>query len=243
MSLLRRCKPTYGLAALIVAAWSPAQAQFLLEGNVSVRYDDTSTSEERGQYRLRIMPSYAFENGVSLHAFIATGDEYDSAYNTIDDNEDEIHVRHLFARYENDRGKLELGTIPPYKGRVSSTGLSKEGWVKGIRGVLQRKSGAFEVVLGDLDDLRAQDALALPGELNYIEVEYSSAFTDRWSYEVSVDRMLEDNFVRGEVLYETLGGVTLAFEAIRNADQNANKFVVSMERSFEFRSQAVEWFS
>ena len=32
-------------------------------------------------------------------------------------------------------GKTELGIIPTYKGRVSSTGLSKDGWITGIRHV------------------------------------------------------------------------------------------------------------
>lgn len=231
------------LASLLLVACFPVQAQFQFEGTLSARYDDTSTSEERGQYRLRLKPSYVIDSGISLHAFIATGDVYESAYNTIDDNDDEIHIRHLFARFKNDRGMLEFGSIPSFKERVSSTGLSKEGWVKGVRGVLQQKSGAIEVVLGSLEDLRARDALSLPDDLNYVEVEYSGTYTDRWLYEIGVDRMLGDNFLRGEVLYETADGVTWSLEAIRNASRDANKFVVSMERAFRFGSQLVGWSS
>ena len=227
---------------MLFAASAPGQAQFLLDGDLSVRYDDTSKSDGRGQYRLRVLPSYEFDNGVSLHAFLATGDEYDSAYNTIDQNDDEFHVRHLFARFENERGKLELGAIPPYKGRVSSTGLSKEGWVKGLRGVLRQNSGDFEIVLGELDDLRAQDAISLPAKVNYVEVEYSGRLNDLWSFEVSVDRMLQDNFLRGELRYETAAGVAYALEAVRNASENANKFVVSMERSLTIGPRPIDWF-
>lgn len=73
----------------------------------------------------------------SIHLFVATGDDFTSLNNTFGDSND-LNVRRLFYRIENKRGKIEIGSIPPFKGRVSSTGLSGDGWIKGVRGILQR---------------------------------------------------------------------------------------------------------
>lgn len=207
-----------------------------------MRYDDTSSSDERGQYRLRAYPSYDFGGSASLHAFVATGDEFDSSWNTIDDNDDEVHVRRLYMRLEDERGKIELGTMPTYKGRVSSTGLSDNGWLKGVRGVLQLKSGRLELVLGELEDIRAHSALSPPDELNYIELEYSGELTDQWSYELSFDRMLDDDFLRGEIRYRSANDVFYSIEAIHNASASAAKVVASMERTLTVGARPVEWF-
>jgi hypothetical protein len=227
------------LAAVMV---SPARAQLQVDGDLSLRYDDTSASEGRAQYRFRAMPGYAFERGISLHAFIATGTDFSSAYNTVNDNDDELHVRRLFLRLENERGKLEAGTIPTYKGRISSTGLSENGWIKGLRGVLQRESGKLELVLGELADPRARNALSLAEELNYIELEYSARLTERWSYELGFEHMLDDDFLRTELRYVSKDDVAWSVEAIHNASASAAKFVVSMERGIRVGARPIDWY-
>ena len=224
------------------AVLSQAHARFEVNGDLSLRYDDTSTSDERAQYRFRARTGYALEQGISLHAFVATGTEFSSAYNTIDDNDDAIHVRRLFVRFENERGKVEVGTIPTYKGRVSSTGLSENGWLKGLRGVLQRKSGKLELVLGELEDPRAQNALSLAEELNYVELEYSARLTERWSYEFGFEHMLDDDFLRAELRHVSNDGAAWSVEAVHNASASAVKFVVSMERRVRIGARPLDWY-
>ena len=169
---------SFTFAFLAMCASVPCAAQFDYSGDISIRMDERSDRSFRSQYRFRFKPEYDFGNGWSVHGFVATGDKFDSAYNTIDDNDDDIYLRRLFARYERGDSKLEAGVIPPYKGRVSSTGLSKEGWIRGLRGVWGAKRGAFEVVVGDLEDSRAKSALTGDFDVNYIEVEYSGRLND-----------------------------------------------------------------
>lgn len=230
------------LAALSVVAVPSARAQFQLDGDVSLRYDDTNTRDERGQYRFRVESGYAFGDVVSLHTFITTGVGYSATFNTIDKNDDEIHVRRLFLKFENDRGKLEMGTIPTYKGRVSSTGLSANGWLKGLRGVLRHRSGTWELVLGELGDRQAQRALSPAQELNYIELEYAKQLTGQWSYELGFEHMLDDEFFRAELRYEPEEDLVYSVDAIHNTSANAAKFVAGMERTFAIGSLPVDWY-
>lgn len=230
------------LAVVGVVATSAARAEFELDGDVSLRYDDTSQSGDRTQYRVRAKAGYAFDDTISLHTFIATGADFSSAYNTVDDNDDEIHVRRLYLRLENDRGKLELGTIPTYKGRVSSTGLSENGWLKGLRGVLRRGSAEWEIVLGELSDPLARDALSPADELNFVEFEYSASLTEAWSYELSFEHMLDDEFLRAELRYESAANAIYSVEAIHNAGASAGKFVAGMERTFNIGDLPVDWY-
>lgn len=221
-----------------------AVAQFTHDTDVAVRLDDSSDRDVRGQYRLRIRPRIDFDDRWSLHAFVATGEEFESAYNTIDDSDDQIHVRRLFARYELDTGsKLEVGVIPPFKGRVSSTGLSKEGWIRGGRGVWRRSSGAIEFVFGSLDDLRASQALGADFDVDYYEFEYSAQANDAWSFEVGAERMFDSRFFRTELRFEPRGRASLAAELIHNVSENSSKLVLSGLRELRWLDRPVEWFS
>lgn len=234
------------MTGLLIA--SPAAAEFDYTGDMAARFDDIErydSAEGRGsrkQYRLRFRPEFAFSERWSGHAFIATGNDFGSAYNTIDDNDDEIHVRHLFVRLEDDWGKFEAGVIPPYKGRVSSTGLSAEGWLQGLRGVMNVRSGRLELVLGQLDDLRASRAMSLPEELDYVELEYSGRLTDTWTYEAASDYMLDDAFVRGEFRYSPSSDKAYAAEIIANVSERGVKVVLSAERTLRVGDAEVEWF-
>ena len=222
---------------------APCAAEFAYDGDISVRYDDASDRSSRSQYRFRLKPQYSLDNGWSFHGFIATGDEFESAYNTIDDDDDELHIRRLFARYADGDNKVEVGVIPPYKGRVSSTGLSKEGWIRGVRVVRGTRKGAFEVVVGDLEDLRASRALGSPFDLSYLELEYSARINQAWSFEIGGEEILEDRFVRGEVRYTNDNQATLAAEVIHNTSTSDSKVVLSTVKEFSRPWGAMEWFT
>ena len=227
--------------ALIAAA--PSAAEFDHTGDLSFRIDERSDRSFRSQYRLRLKPEYAFDNGWSVHGFIATGDKFDSAYNTIDDNDDDIYLRRLFARYERGDNKLELGVIPPYEGRVSSTGLSKEGWIRGVRGVWGTQKGAIEIVVGDLEDSRASRAFSDNFEAGYIEVQYSGRLNDSWTFEIGGEELFDDNFVRGEIRYLAKSEAYWALEIIHNTSESDSQIILSTRRDIDRRNGAIEWFT
>ena len=231
---------TLALLGLCVSA--PSAAQFDYSGDLSIRVDERSDRSFRSQYRFRFKPEYDFGNGWSAHGFVATGDKFDSAYNTIDDSDDDIYLRRLFARYERGDSKLEAGVIPPYKGRVSSTGLSKDGWIRGLRGVWGRPRGDLEIVVGDLEDSRASRALTGDFEVNYIEVEYAGQLNDSWTFQIGGEELIDDNFVRGEIRYLAKNQAYWALEIIHNTSASDSQVILSTRRDIARPRGPIEWF-
>jgi hypothetical protein len=214
--------------------------------DTQLRFDDRSGRDERYQYRMRFYPTLTLDDNKiwSLNAFAATGDDFSSSHNTLDDGQDDLfYIRRLYVRHQNINGKTEIGILPTYKGRVSSTGLSKDGWIAGLRHVSNLRYGKFEVVLGELADTRASRALNAPDELSYVEVEYSRNVSQQTSIELSLERLLGSNFVTAEVRYQTSIDVTYAAELIDKVDTNDFKFVASAEITFKAYQQDLEVFA
>ena len=211
--------------------------------DISARADDRSGRELRYQYRLRYYPRYQFDQTWSLNGFAVTGDEFSSSYNTMDDGAaDHFYLRRLYFRKQDGVGKTEFGYLPTYKGRVSSTGLSKDGWIAGIRHVQPVKNGLFEVVVGALDRVDDANAIQQVRKLNYLEVEYSAHISEQFSYETSFDRMLDTNFLRGEIRYKSDSDVVYALELIHRLDENKAKVVASVERDFQWFGRPLSFF-
>lgn len=231
---------------LVLTFDTAVASDFSAKLDASLRLDDPSTRDERYQYRVRFYPSVTFDQQKhwSLNAFAATGDNFSSSHNTLDDGSaDLFYLRRLYFRHENDQGKTEIGILPTYKGRVSSTGLSKDGWIAGLRHVTNVSHGKFEVVLGELEDTRASRALKAPEDLNYIELEYSGNLSPQTSIELSLERLLGSSFVTGEVRYQTANEMAYAAELIDKVDTNDFKFVASAEKNFHVYSQQWEVFA
>ena len=228
------------LAACMLA--KNAAGEFLYDGDISLRLDDSSNSSRREQYRVRFKPGFVFDEQWSMHAFVATGVSFSSAYNTFG-GRDELHVRRLFGRLTRGNNKLEFGAIPPYKGRVSSTGLSDEGWIRGVRGVVALGDDRLEFVAGDLSDLRASNALSSPFDLNFYEVEYSGRVNDVVSYEFGGERMLDENYVRAEIRLTSQSDVAWSAEVVHGFDSNSAKSVLSVLAPFSFEHGELEWFT
>ncbi len=202
--------------------------EFSQKLDVQVRYDDRSNRPSREQYRIRYYPALSLTDNWSINSFLVTGEDFSSSHNTFGrDGSDHFYPRRLYLRHQAHYGKTELGIIPTYKGRVSSTGLSKDGWIKGLRHVrnLQNNS-ALEVVVGQLKDDRADSSLTLGGESPYIEVEYSAKMGQRHSYELSAERMLEASFFRSEYRYRFSEKDTVFIEMVQRVDASASKWVV-----------------
>ena len=225
-----------------LACGGTAGAEFRHEGDVSVRYDDRSDRPSREQYRVRWSPEYVFKERWSIHAYVATGAAFPSAYNTFGQSGD-LNVRRLFGRWSNGDNKVEFGVIPPFKGRVSSTGLSDEGWLRGARGVLALGADRLELVVGDLNDLRAANAFSAPFELNYYEVEYSGQFNDAVSYELGGERMLDENYLRTELRLTSRSEFSWTAEFVHAFKSNATKSTVSFLAPFALSHGELEWFT
>jgi hypothetical protein len=238
---------TSHLLLLVLILITPAKAaEFSAKVDSSIRFDDRSGRDERYQYRIRFYPTIALDEKKvwSINAFATTGDVFSSSHNTFDDGgSDLFYIRRAYLRYETNQGKTEMGILPTYKGRVSSTGLSKDGWIKGLRHVSNLKRGKFEVVFGELEDTRASRALNLAKNLNYLEVEYSGELSEQSSFEVSLERLLDSNFVTGELRFQSANNITYAAEIIDKVDTNDLKFVASVETELSVYSQQWEVFA
>ena len=227
---------------LVLLSSGITAGEFQHEGDVSVRYDNRSDRPSREQYRLRWWPKFDFENQWSVHAYVATGAAFPSAYNTFGGS-DELNVRRLFGRWADGGHKLEFGVIPPYKGRVSSTGLSDEGWIRGVRGVIAFRDDRLEIVVGDLNSLRASRAFSSPLELNYFEVEWSGRLNDVISYELGGERMLEENYLRTELRLTTRSDYAWSAEFVHSLTSNSTKSTISFLAPFSYQHGQLKWFT
>lgn len=215
--------------------------------DLQARFDDRSDRDHRNQYRIRYYPQWTFDDdgSWSVNSFIVTGDDFGSSHNTIGDgNSQKIYVRRAYVRHTSALGKTEIGIIPTYKGRVSSSGLSKDGWIAGIRQVVELDSDSLlDIVVGELNETDPAKALHLPEQANYIEVEYTTKINDFHSYELSLERMTGGNFLRGEYRYKTGLNHTLFFELIRRLDEPDSKTVAGLTGDFAINNIPLSYFA
>jgi hypothetical protein len=211
--------------------------------NAQLRLDDRSGKETRTQYRLRLYPRYTFDDANwSINSFLSTGDDFSGSHNTVDPKStNNFYMRRLFARYKDTDKRIEFGVIPTYKGRVSSSGLSKNGFIKGFRGVLNTfEDTEMELVLGSLNDTSAKNALSLPDKLDYIELEISRRINATASYELSLERMAGSNYVRTEYRIKTTQETDVFVEWIKRVDNLDDKFVLGVTSQFALQGLPID---
>lgn len=212
--------------------------------DLQFRADDRTAQDIRYQYRARYYPQLQFDSTWSVNGFVVTGDSFGSSHNTFDDGKaDYVYLRRLYLRHEGDYGKTELGVIPTYKGRVSSSGLSKDGWIKGIRHVRSLGNDKLEIVAGQLSSLDPANSLHSPEKLDYLEVEYSANINEKWSYEISAERMTKANFVRTELRYEMFAETAIFAELVSRVDNSKFKTVLGFEGEFILQDYPIEYFA
>ena len=235
----------YALCFIIVANISidATAIEFRQKLDLQVRADERSSRQFRYQYRARYYPSVTFTDTLSVHAFVVTGDEFGSSHNTFNAaTADYLYVRRAYLRHEGRYGKSEVGVIPTYKGSVSSSGLSKDGWIQGIRYVRNLESSArLELVVGQLDSTDPADAFELPTAVDYVEMEYSADFNDKTSYEFSVERMTEANFFRTEIRHALSPQYTGFAELVYRLDESARKVILGIDTELELLGVATEF--
>jgi len=226
-----------GLVALYASA---ANAEIRLERaklSAPVRHDyryDFDTGEvvrDRLQYQVGLSFLISLAQGKDGGEFqfgglIGTGNGYTSPWNTVANfNNDEsgnhqINVRQIYAQWEYERWRTQLGVIPPVKGKVSETSLDKDGWIRGGRLIMPvRRQGQFELVVGTLDSLDDPNAFQPWAKANYYEVEWTHDWSKGWRTELGGVRLDKDRILRGELRYTaTIFGARteLAGEVLRN---------------------------
>ncbi|MCR9279077.1 MAG: hypothetical protein NXH85_13995 [Pseudomonadaceae bacterium] len=244
--LIQQCLPKRLLhvCLLLTLACLAARTQ-ALEFNqtldLQARIDDRSSRQLRYQYRARYYPSVRLSDTLSAHAFVVTGDEFGSSHNTASDGSAAyVSARRAYLRHEGEYGKTEVGVIPTYKGAVSSSGLSKDGWIQGLRHVRNLANSKLELVVGQLDSTDPSQALGAPSEIDYLELEFSAVINEKTSYEVSVERMIGANFTRME-LRRDVGQSLVAFgELVARLGESSKKLVLGVESDLPMLGETAE---
>ncbi len=212
--------------------------------DVQVRYDNRSDRSNRSQFRLRFYPQLNLSDQWSLHSFVVTGDDFSSSHNTFgDEDSEQIAVRRIYLRRTHALGKTEFGVIPTYKGRVSATGMSKDGWFQGIRHVYEAKPGhKLELVAGAINSTDPNKALSLANNFNLFEFEYSATINEQFSMEFGAERIIEGNYLRSEVRFHQSEQVWFA-EFVRRVDDAENKLVLGLDSEFTLGQYPVEMYA
>jgi len=215
--------------------------------DLQFRFDDHSDKGYRNQYRIRYYPSLALSsnNSWSLNGFIVSGDKFSSGNTTLrSDSTDYFYARHLFLRYAYSGGKWELGVIPTYKGRVSSSGLSKDGWIKGVRSVFSiQQDNELEFVAGELSDTDAKHALDTIDQVNYAEIEYSANTSKPHSYELGFEHIMGDNFARAEYRWRYLPTHTLFLEIVHSLTHMRSELVAGLSGQLQHNETELYYFA
>jgi hypothetical protein len=244
-----KASPLLFLSFLIAMSSHAVSSDSLFNNKLEtqLRFDDRSNRDHRFQYRVRAYSAFSIpDTSWTINAFAVTGDEFSSSHNTIDsDVSNYFYLRRIYFRHTGSLGsKTEIGVIPTYKGRVSSSGLAKDGWIKGARHVYAYDSATkFEVVIGELEDDNASTALDGLRKLNYVELEMSSQINDYSSYEVSLERMTDANFARAEYRYFTPDSPTYSIEMISRLSTSKTKFVLGLEDEITVFDRPFEYYA
>lgn len=101
----------------------------------------------------------------------------------------------------------------------------------------------FEVVVGQLENLNPARALDAPNEIDYIELEYSARMGQRNSFELSIERMTEANFLRAEYRYQMNADHLVFAEWVKRAANTQSKVILGLKGEFTVWEQPIEYFS
>ena len=228
-----------------------------------VRYDhrlETATGEairSRFQYQLAIRYDAAIlqpSSSRSLHikGLLGTGEKYTSQWNRfydrLDDAEREqpINMRQIYVEWDDTLYWVQLGVIPPVKGKVSATSLDRDGWLRGGRLVMRTwADGRFEFVGGALDRLDDPNGFQWWEHANYAEFEWTQPYGDRFRAEVGLVRLSDAFHVRAESRFmgrpiPTIP-VEFAAEYLHNLERDAFAYDFNVMTSWRGASIFVEY--
>jgi len=219
------------------------EAQKLSSFRVAVesRYDNLDWGKEnnRIQSAIRGWATIDFGAGFSSVVHTSTGNRFQSRWSTATDfeppREDEfmmMYVRQLYAQYENEKWRIQVGTIPPVKNIASRTGLEPSGWVDGVRVVRNFSDRLLvEAVVGGIDRLNEPNAFTRPKVLNFAEIEVSAELTQKFAAEFSSEYLDNQGYLRWELTFDD-GKMrpSIKPEMMYNLTQNSFAYGISMEQ-------------
>ncbi len=248
------------------ASVSPAWAQLELQGvrlTLPVRYDTRvvresgALSKDRLQYQLSLRTAVGLlrfgEDGrLGVRSLVGTGERYTGQWNTVYDRlngelgEQHVNIRQLYTQLTLRDWRLQLGVIPPVKGKVSNTSIDRDGWIRGARAVAPLPfQGRLELVSGAIDRLDDPNPLQSWEGWNYAEVEWTQAITAGWRTEAGYVYLDRASYLRAEVrrawrLLDQLP-VELAAEGLRNVSTPNWAFDVSAQVKARWVTTTVEY--
>lgn len=195
-------------------------------GEISGRYDyQEEDSRERLQTRVRLRFAVDLDNNFKLVAMASTGSSYASDWGTVKDinaadsslQTPELALRRLFLQYEDDNGRIQVGSIPTIKGRRSAFGLDRSGWIDGVR--VERNfadgDGIIEIVAGSIDDLDETNVFKRDRDLNFFEVEISKTLFNDLVGEIKFEHFQGNDFFQAVIKdqFEIAGDKIISYVA------------------------------
>jgi len=99
------------------------------------------------------------------------------------------------------------------------------------------------MVLGKLEDDQAETALDAFKKLNYVELEMSSYINDVSSYEISLERMTQANFVRAEYRLFLAHSPIYSVELISRVSTSKTKVVIGIEDTLTLFAKDVAYYA
>lgn len=214
------------------------------------RYDNISFGEKqnRVQASLRIPFEINLFDDYYIVGLTSTGSNFTSRWENVKDfrvsgenRRFNLNLRQLYFQKEWESSRVQIGSIPTIKGKVSSTGLGSNGWIDGGRFQFNISSAIVEFVVGSLTDLNTPNFLDRNFILNYFETEISKKIGKNTLAEISYERLGKDDYLRGEYRVDIYTSSKNYFQLTLESFVHLNNSSVSYGLTFE--SDLLKWFS
>lgn len=213
------------------------------------RYDNISLGDiqNRIQASLRIPFGINVFDEYYIMGLTSTGSSFTSRWETVKDfrvtgenRRFNLNLRQLYIQKEWENSRLQIGSVPTIKGKVSSTGLGSNGWIDGGRFQFNVFSAIVEFVVGSLTDLNTPNFLDRSFKLNYFETEISKKVGDNTLAELSYERLNKDDYLRGEYRVNIYPSDKNYFQLTFESFVHLNNYSISYGITFE--SDLLKWF-
>lgn len=237
------------LAVFVLNGTSPGQSLEDFKMIWEARYDNISFGDKQNriQASLRIPFEINLFDDYYLIGLTSTGSNFTSRWENVKDfrvsgenRRFNLNLRQLYFQKEWESSRIQIGSIPTIKGKVSSTGLGSNGWIDGGRFQFNVSSAIVEFVGGSLTDLNTPNFLDRNFILNYFETEISKKFGENTLAEISYERFGRDDYLRGEYRVDIYPSGKNYFQLTLESFVHLNNSSVSYGITLE--SDLLKWF-
>ncbi len=195
------------------------------------RYDNIQhgRDENRLEAALRLNFTIDLFEDIKLINLLSSGSKFTSRWETLRNFNDpdkfrtfKLNLRQLYLQRDFSWGRIQLGAIPPVKGRVSSTGLASNGWIDGARVVYKLPWVNAEFLLGSKADFNQPNLFERELVLNFSETEFSFQASENLRGEFSFEKLNEESYLRSEAGYTFNKGKSNELEITTEGLYNTN---------------------